>query len=140
MWNDVRLAPSLALLRGVSFYPPQDAGAVTTWMYGPLPTLLWVPAVLASTAKGAVLAAGTLNLLFNLVAIGATAAFWPASLSRAQRFAAGLLAIVIWPFASFQYLQADNVAIALGLLANLVLVRATRPWHRWLAALLAVAP
>ena len=47
-----------------------------------------------------------------------SAAFWPASLSRAQRFAAGLLAIVIWPFASFQYLQADNVAIAIGLLAN----------------------
>ena len=140
VWNDLRLAPSLALLRGVSFYPPQDTGAVTTWMYGPLPTLLWAPAVLASTAKTAVLAAGTLNLAFNLIAIGATAALWPSRLTRAQRLAAGLLATVIWPFASFQYLQADNVAIALGLLANLVLVRATQPWHRWLAALLAVAP
>jgi hypothetical protein len=140
VWNDVRLAPSLALLRGVSFYPPQDTGAVTTWMYGPLPAILWAPAALASTAKGAVLAAGTLNLAFNLIAIGATAAFWPARLSRTQRCVAGLLAIVIWPFASFQYLQADNVAIALGLLANLLLVRGTRPLHHWLAALLAVAP
>ena len=140
VWNDVRLAPSLALLRGVNFYPPQDAGAVTTWMYGPLPAILWAPAVLASTAAGAVLAAGTINLVFNLIAIGATVALWPAELTRAQRLTAGLLAIVIWPFASFQYLQADNVAIALGLLANLALVRAHRPWHLWFAALLAVAP
>jgi hypothetical protein len=140
VWNDVRLAPSLALLRGVSFYPPQDAGSVTTWMYGPLPAILWAPAALASTAKGAVLAAGTLNVLFNLAAIGATVALWPSSLTRAQRLAAGLLATVIWPFASFQYLQADNVAIALGLIASLVLVRATRPAHHWFAALLAVAP
>jgi hypothetical protein len=112
------LAPALALLRGVNFYPPQDAGAVTTWMYGPLPAILWAPAVLASTAAGAVLAAGTINLVFNLIAIGATVALWPAELTRAQRLTAGLLAIVIWPFASFQYLQADNVAIALGLLAT----------------------
>jgi hypothetical protein len=140
VWNDVRLAPSLALLRGIDFYPPQDSGIVTTWMYGPLPAILWTPAVLASSAIGALLAAGTINLVLTVAAIAATAAYWPGSATRGQRFAAGLLAILIWPYASFQYLQADNVAIALALFGNLLLVRARRPAHFWIAALLAVAP
>jgi hypothetical protein len=138
-WNDLRLAPSLALLRGVTFYPPADSGAVTTWIYGPLPVLLWSPAALAGSPAGALLAAGIINLVPTLAAIAATAAFWPGQANGPQRFAAGLLAIAIWPFASFQFLQADNPAIAFALFANLLLATGTRPSHLWGAAVLTAA-
>ena len=143
VWNDVRLAPSLALARGVSFYPGEHAGAVTTWIYGPLPILFWLPAALASTAAHALEIAGAINILGTVAAIAATCAWWPApagiSIGVRERLLAAALAVAVWPFASFQYLQADNLAIALGLLGNLLLVRQPTRTGRWSAALLAVA-
>ena len=142
-WNDVRLAPSLALARGVSFYPGERAGAVTTWIYGPLPVLVWWPAAWADSAAHALEIAGAINILTTLAAILAVCAWWPVPagvrLGWRERGLAAVLALAIWPFATFQYLQADNVAIALGLVANLVLVcRPTRA-GRWAAAVLAVS-
>jgi hypothetical protein len=142
-WNDVRLAPSFALARGVSFYPGGHTGAMTTWIYGPLPVLLWWPATWAASAAHAVLAAGAINLLIVAGAIAAVCAAWPAPadhpLAGPDRLLAAALAIALWPRAAFQYLQADNVAVALGLLALLVLVRAPGRRGRWVAAALAVA-
>ena len=41
VWNDVRLAPAFALARGATLYAGENSGAVGTWIYGPLPLLLW---------------------------------------------------------------------------------------------------
>lgn len=143
VWNDVRLAPSLALARGVSFYPGEHHGAVTTWIYGPLPVLFWWPAAWAHSAARALEVAGMINILSTVAAILAVCVWWPApagvTLARRERLLAATLAIAIWPFASFQYLQADNLAIALGLVGNLLLVRRSSRAGRWGAALLAVA-
>jgi hypothetical protein len=143
VWNDVRLAPAFALARGVPLYPGETSGAVGTWIYGPLPALLLWPATWAASAAQALLTAGTLNLLFTVGAIAAVCAAWPAPAGRtlqpADRLLAATLAIALWPGAAFQYLQADNFAVALGLVGNLLLVRTQTNAGRWGAAALAVA-
>ncbi len=143
VWNDVRLAPSFALARGVPFYTDFQTGAATTWMYGPLPVLLWLPAVLAPSAGAAVLAAGAINLLSTLAALVATCLLWPAPAGtgpgRAGRWAALLLVVALWPYAAWQYLQSDNLAVALGLVGNLIAVRQRGSAGAWLAAACAVA-
>jgi hypothetical protein len=143
VWNDVRLAPSLAWARGVSFYPGESSGAVTTWIYGPLPVLACWPAAWAHSAAQALEIAGAINILSTVAAIVAVCAWWPApagiTLARRERALAAALALAIWPYAAFQYLQADNLAIALGLVGNLVLVRKPTRAGRWAAAGLAVA-
>jgi hypothetical protein len=143
VWNDVRLVPAFALARGVPLYPGETSGAVGTWIYGPLPALLLWPATWASSAARALLTAGALNLLFTVGAIAAVCAAWPAPAGRTlrptDRVLAAVLAIALWPGAAFQYLQADNFAVALGLFGNLLLVRTHTNAGRWGAAALAVA-
>jgi len=143
VWNDVRLVPTFALARGVPLYPGETSGAVGTWIYGPLPPLLLWPATWASSAARALLTAGALNLLLTVGAIAAVCAAWPAPAGRtlrpADRLLAAILAIALWPGATFQFLQADNFAVALGLVGNLLLVRSQTSAGRWGAAALAVA-
>jgi hypothetical protein len=142
-WNDVRLAPTFALAHGEPLYPGETSGAVGTWIYGPLPPLLLWPATWASTAARALLTAGALNLFLTVGAIVAVCAAWPAPAGRTlrpiDRLLAATLAIALWPGATFQYIQADNFAVALGLVGNLLLVRAQTNAGRWGAAALAVA-
>ncbi len=142
-WNDLRLAPSFALSRGVPVYPGVQSGPVSTWIYGPLPVLLWWPATWAASAAHAVMAAGAINLIVALGAIAAVCAFWPApagkSLPVSHRLLAAAAAVALWPRAVFQFLQADNVAEALGLLSLLILLTARSRRGRWSAAALAVA-
>ncbi len=139
----MRLAPSFALAHGLPVYPGETTGAVSTWIYGPLPVLLWWPATWASSAAHAVLAAGAINLAISVAAIGAVCAAWPAPagrpLLRTDRLLAAALAVALWPRATFQFLQADNVAEALGLVGLLLLVRVPSRCGRWSAAALAVA-
>ncbi len=136
-WNSVRLAPTFMLCFGSTPYPGLDHGALTTWIYGPVPLLLNLPAVLASDAIGAVLTAGIITLLCALVpaalAVFALAAPAPAT-TRADRAWALLLCLALWPGASLQFLQADNAALACGLLSNVLLARA-RGTHGTLLAL-----
>jgi hypothetical protein len=143
VWNDVRLVPTFALAHGQPLYPGETTGAVGTWIYGPLPPLLLWPATWASTAARALLTAGALNLLLTVGAIAAVCAAWPAPtgrpLRRADRLVAATLAIALWPGATFQFLQADNFTVALGLVGNLLLVRTRTNAGRWGAAALAVA-
>jgi hypothetical protein len=142
-WNDVRLAPSFALAHGIPVYPGAQSGAVTTWIYGPLPVLLWWPATWASSAAHAVMAAGAINLVIAVGAIAAVCAVWPApagrSLPASHRLLAAAVAVALWPRAVFQFLQADNVAEALGLLSLLILLTVPSRRGRWSAAVLAVA-
>jgi len=143
VWNDVRLVSAFALARGVPLYPGETSGAVGTWIYGPLPALLLWPATWAANAAQALLTAGAINLLLTVGAIAAVCAAWPAPAGRtlrlADRLLAATLAIALWPGATFQYLQADNFAVALGLVGNLLLVRTPTNAGRWGAAALAVA-
>jgi hypothetical protein len=141
-WNDVRLAPSFALARGLPVYPAENTGAASTWIYGPLPVLLWWPATWVATAAHAVLTAGAINLLVSVAAIGMVCAAWPEPaglpLSQGDRVLAATLAIALWPRATFQFLQADNVAEALGLISLLVMMLVRSRRGRWSAAVLAV--
>jgi hypothetical protein len=143
VWNDVRLAPAFALARGLPVYPGEASGAVGTWIYGPLPLLLSWPATWAASAAHALMIAGAINLLMTVAAIATVCAAWPvpveANVTRSDRLLAMALAIALWPRASLQYLQADNVTVALGLIGNLLLVRSRASAWRWGAAVCAVA-
>ena len=61
-WNDIRLAPAFMLRFGPTPYPSLAEGPVTTWIYGPVPLLLNLPATLAPTAALALLIAGAINI------------------------------------------------------------------------------
>lgn len=141
-WNDIRLAPTFAPTLGLSIYPGAD-GPASTWMYGPLPVWLNWPATLAPGPGAALLVAGIINILVTLLPTLAIAWLWPtgtpASPGPAGRVVAATLAIAAMPWATWQYLQADNYAIGCGLLASLVLVRGQREPARWAAAALATA-
>lgn len=144
-FNEVRLEPSFLLANGFSVYPGPGEGPVTTWIYGPTTPLLFLPATLASSAAAALMAAGAINTIIVVGSVLLVCALWPApagsSLTTSDRIAAGLLCIAVWPASSFQFIQADNVAVAFGLEGNLLLVRSRSDGSRarWLAALAAVA-
>jgi hypothetical protein len=143
VWNDVRLAPAFAIAHGMPLYPGEHGGAVSTWIYGPLPLLLLWPATLAASAAHALQIAGAINLLMTTAAIATVCAAWPSPagsrLTASDRILATVLAIGVWPRASLQYLQADNAAVALGLIGNLLLVRARNRTWLWGAAFCAAA-
>jgi hypothetical protein len=116
---------------------------VNTWMYGPIPLLVMWPATWAASAAHALLVAGALNIFVSLAAISAVCLWWPSpacrDLSRTDRLLAIALVAALWPELSWQWIQADNVAVALGLIGNLLLVKATGPRARWGAAFCAMA-
>jgi hypothetical protein len=133
VWNDLRVAPAVALHRGFAVY--STTGVANTWIYGPLPLIMLWPAGWASSAAGALQVAGALNLGITALAIACTCFAWPGPRLPAQRLIALLLCLALWPAVNLQVFYTDNVAVALGLLSNLFLVRR---W-RWTAAALAVA-
>lgn len=141
-WNDIRLAPTFGLKLGLPLYPGLD-GPASTWMYGPLPVWLNWPATWAAGPGAALLVAGAINALVGVAAIVLVCLRWPSpngsSLAVTGRLLAAAVTVAIWPWANWQYLQADNVAVALGLLSNLVLVRGAGARAAWLAAGLATA-
>jgi hypothetical protein len=138
-WNDVRLAPVFMAAEGVPVYTLPGEGILTTWMYGPVPLWVWWPATRAGDALSALLSAGLFNALLTIAALAATCRWWPVpGISPAQRAFAFAACLALWPDHAFRFLQADNVAVALGLLANLLLVtthaRGGAPTRVWLAA------
>jgi len=141
-WNDIRLAPTFALTLGLPLYPGLD-GPASTWMYGPLPVWLNWPATWAPGPGAALLVAGAINALVGVAAIVAVCLLWPVPSCSSHPLTGRLLAtavtVAIWPWANWQFLQADNFAVALGLLANLALVRSPMAGAAWLAAGLATA-
>ncbi|MGE0703189.1 MAG: hypothetical protein AB7F99_03300 [Vicinamibacterales bacterium] len=68
-WNDVRLAPTIALLYGVPLWQPFRDGPTLDAIYGPVAPLIWMPAGLAPTPTG-MLAVGALES-FVLLAVPA---------------------------------------------------------------------
>lgn len=136
-WNELRLAPSFMWTHGVSPYPGPGGGPVTTWIYGPVPILLQLPAVFAPGVASALLVAAGINLLVALVPLwlALRASVTPGTGHPALAWAM-LLAVAAWPAASLIFCQADNAAVAFGLLAITALSRegADRPACLWLAA------
>jgi hypothetical protein len=143
-WNELRLEPSFLLVSGLSLYPSAGAGPVTTWIYGPITPLLLLPCTLAPNTASALLGAGAINLVLVLGTIAIACAFWPAMtatpVTRRERIVAAALCLAVWPASSLQYIQADNAAVAFGVLSNLLLVSGTRTLRQnsWFAALAAV--
>lgn len=125
-WNSVRLAPTFMLWFGPTPYPSLASGPLTTWIYGPVALLLNLPAVLAHDPITALYLAGTINVLGAVVpaAVAVFALAEPRTETpRTDRLWALLLCLALWPNSSLQYIQADNAAIAFGLLSNVLLVR-----------------
>lgn len=139
-WNELRLQPSFLLADGGAVYAGAAGGPATTWIYGPLPVLLFWPVTLAGDATSALLAGGALNLGYVLGPLVALCLAAPGPAGRAQRWLAILASIALWPGTSLHYLQADNFAVAFGLLGLLALQRgADRAIPAWVAAACAVA-
>src|SRR4051812_13567734 len=82
-WNEVRLAPAFALRHGLVVYPPSGGGPLSTWIYGPLPLVLNLPATFASSATGALEIAGAINALTLLAPL--VLVCWTASANAPQR-------------------------------------------------------
>jgi hypothetical protein len=136
-WNELRLAPSLMWTAGINPYPGPAGGPVTTWVYGPVPILLQLPAALATSAVTAIMIAAAINLLVALVPLGfALRAQAGAGTDRSARAWTFLLAIAAWPAVNLIFCQADNAALAFGL-ASIALLSGTGPRdprRLWLAA------
>ncbi len=124
-WNSVRLAPAFMLRHGPTPYPGLEGSPVTTWIYGPVPLLLNLPATLASSTSSALGIAGALNLLFVVIPVFviAWAARLPASTSdRLVSWSILALCLAAWPTPHLHYIQSDNAAVAFGLFANTLLL------------------
>jgi hypothetical protein len=140
-WNDLRIAPSVALHHGVSIYSVSDSGAVSSWIYGPLPLILFWPSGLASSAVGALMIAGAIHIGLTVIVLSTVCLLWPdieGRVGRVQiRLAAAMLCILLVrnPTSGYIVFSVDASGIAFGLLSLLSLTR-----HRyWLAAFLAAA-
>lgn len=142
-WNDMRLAPSVAFAQGLPIYSTASAGPVGTWMYGPLPVLFFWPASWAHNAADALLIAAGLNVALTLVPLALVCFMWPATEgetpSRLGRASAFVLCLALWPELHYSVHFSDNLAVACGLIGNLILVRATGARARWVAAAIATA-
>lgn len=140
-WNAIRTAPVLMWASGTSPYPGPGDGPVTTWIYGPLPILALWPVTLATQAATALMIAGVVNILTMLFPVAlATRYAMPPTTGIRTWLLACLLVIGLWPSANLIFWQADNLAIAFGLLSLVLLPdkAATHPRHLWLAAAAAV--
>lgn len=135
-WNDVRLAPAFALRHGLNPYPGAGEGPLFTWIYGPVPLFLNLPATFAPDAAGALQVAWVINTLvlilpLALIFLGSTElrARGPATTGLALT-----LAVLFIPRPNLVFHVADHAAIAAGLLSCWVLARDPRPSSRRLAA------
>ena len=127
VWNAIRLAPTFMLRFGTTPYPGLEGGPVTTWIYGPVTLLLNLPATLAGSTSLALLIAGTINLTLAAAPAALLCALLPAprpGTTGADRAWAVLLCLALWPNSSLRFIQADNTAVAFGLVSNLLLLRA----------------
>ena len=140
-WNDIRVAPAVALHHGISVYTTATTGPVSTWLYGPLPLLLLWPAGLASSAIGAIEIAGAIHIGLTVLTLTLICLFWPAASGVAstlpRRLAAALLCVLFVrnQTSGYQVYCADAPGLVFGLLSLLALAHQ----RYWLAALGAAA-
>lgn len=124
-WNAIRLAPSFMLRFGPTPYPGIEQGPVTTWIYGPVPLVLQLPATFTQSAIAAMMVACTITLLLVvsplLIVLLSDRKALPTA--RVDAVWAFFICLALWPNSSLHYIQSDNTAIASGLLANWFLLR-----------------
>ena len=140
-WNDVRLRATYLIIDGLPLYPGLNAGLITTWIYGPVLPLLMLPTTLARTYDAALLTAAAWNALLLVGALGFACLAWPAPTatrwSGTARLCALGVSLLLLPRTFFIFLQADNAALACGLVSLTCLARAARQERKlwwWLAA------
>jgi len=128
-WNDIRLAPAFALRQGITPYPGAGEGPLFTWIYGPVPLFLNLPATFADTALGAIQTAWVINTLVLLLPLAVI--FFGTPELRARGPATGGLALalatLLIPRPNLVFHVADHAAIAAGLLSCWCLALAERP-------------
>jgi hypothetical protein len=144
-WNDIRVAPAIALHHGISIYTTEGFGPVSTWIYGPVSLLLLWPAGLASTAAGAIEAAGGIHIGLRVAGFILVCLYWPVSPSpasptrdRQRRLAAALIAILLVQYESssgYLVFSSDSPGLVFGLLSMLAVAHR----HYWMAATCAAA-
>jgi len=142
-WNDIRVAPAIALHQGISVYAPPGQGSASTWAYGPLPLFVLAPAGFAPNAAGALEAAGAIHIIVRVLCLLAICLAWPTRrapvgdrMDMQLRLAAALFC-VLWvrnDNSDYGIFTADSIGLSVGGLGLLALVRG----HRWLAAFGAV--
>lgn len=140
-WNAVRVAPSFMLRAGVTPYPAPGDGPVTTWIYGPTAIFCQLPATWAPNAVTAMLVAGGINLMLVIAPLIVVLCLElrRQRLEPRQYWLAAALACALWPSWNLHFYQADNAALAFGLVSIGVLSEGTAgsSWRGWLAAALA---
>lgn len=139
-WNEVRLVPSFMWLNGISPYAPPGGGPVTTWIYGPLPFLIHMPAAIATNSGAALLISGAINIGVTVGVLAYICARWPlyGTGSQESRSIAFLVCLALWPATSFEFLQADNLGVSFALLSLYFIETRDRPHGLLLAALTCV--
>jgi hypothetical protein len=136
-WNEIRLAPVFQMIVGGSPYPSRELGPATTWIYGPVPLLLMLPAAWASTAASALVVGASLNAAVALAAILVGCLCWRVRTrapGNSARLAAVLICIPLWPGTSWRFFQPDNAGVLCALLSLLALQRAGAMRTYWWAA------
>ncbi|WP_406701226.1 hypothetical protein V5E97_27115 [Singulisphaera sp. Ch08] len=63
-WNGARLAPAMGLLHGYRLYYPATEGPINGWIYGPVSSVAYLPAVLLGDAGVKILVARGLSLVY----------------------------------------------------------------------------
>lgn len=135
-WNNIRLAPTLMWLHGANPYPSPGEAPITTWIYGPVPLMIYAPVALASDAFGALAIAFGVNLLLAAAPLALVVGLISRTDDWQIRLRALLLALAAWPACNLIYEQADNTAVLFGLLALGLFSGTGLPGRRglWLAA------
>jgi hypothetical protein len=137
-WNDIRVAPAVGLSRGISIYGTEGVGPVNTWIYGPAPLIVLLPAGLASTAAGAVMIAGAIHVALTAMGLAFVMYRWPVSVPSVGmqnwqlRTLTALLCVLLFRNENAGYIvyTADTPGIIFGLLSLLALSRG----YYWAAA------
>ena len=116
-WNEVRLAPTFMWWHGANPYPGPGESPLTTWIYGPVTLLLFLPAVAASDTLGALIIGACVNLC--LAAIPLLVLFRAVARpdSIPVQIRAFMLTVAAWPACNLVFSCSDNTAMALGLLS-----------------------
>lgn len=135
-WNAVRLTPTFMWLHGAAPFPGPGEAPFTTWIYGPITLIIFAPAALAPDTFSALLLAFAVNFGLALLPLVFVLRTLGRNDDRVIQVNALLLTLALWPACNFVYEQADNTAIAFGLVSVGLLSRRHLPGRRglWLLA------
>jgi len=147
-WNAARLYPTHLIAAGVAPYPLPSHGVTTGWIYGPVMSLLHLPAVVAPTLTASLVISGIINQTAFLLPGAAVLGIACRDLRQSRAvtlsgmiIAGGIVLAVPQTRDYLYWIHCDQVAIGFALASCGALAHALgRPGSsRWLAAGLAAA-